>query len=280
MRLVDRLRTSHGPVFILEFIPTSLAAVMDRLYPTGLEAISVQALLRQCLLAVQHLHERGIRHNTLRPESILIQSVHPLRVKICNFSAADRFSQSSSLTEDEVDRAAPEAASRQRFFSSDIWALGVLTLTALGCSVRDLRPQGDRVSEWDPSSTDVELRNVRHLPCASLLAGMLHVNPSLRLGAADCLRDPWLQRTTTRKRLRSNSEPDAPSPAKRLKRTVIQVEDPGSHFASEPTGSRVEGMSLSEDRHQRPWSSAWAGFLWAWRILREGEWMSGRRGNE
>ena len=218
---------------------------MEGLYPKGLEAISVQVLLRQCLHAVQHLHERGIRHNYLRPESILVQSVHPLRVKICNFSAADRFSHSSSLEEYGVGRAASEAAARQRFFGSDIWALGVLTLTALGCSLRDLRLQGDSASDWEPWSARVELRNVQHLPCASLLAGMLHANPSSRLNAADCLRDPWLQRTTTRKRPRSNSEPDALPPAKRLKRTVTRVADPGSHFAREFIGSRVVGLSMS-----------------------------------
>ena len=125
-----------------------------------MEADSVQALLRQCLYAVQYLHERGIRHNYLRPESILVQSVQPLRVKICNFSAADRFSQSSLLDQDGVSRAALEAASRQRFFGNDIWALGVLTLTALGSSLRGPRAQGDCVSNREPGSAHVEMPDV------------------------------------------------------------------------------------------------------------------------
>ncbi len=224
-----------------------------------MEAVSVQALLRQCLHAVKHLHERGIRHNGLRPESILVQSVDPFRVKICNFSAADRFSPSSSGAEYGV-----EAASRKHFFGSDIWALGLLTLTALGCSVRDPRARDHSASDWDPWSSLVEIPDFQHLPCASLLAGMLHINPSCRLNAADCLQDPWLRRSATRKRARSNSEPDDLPPAKRPKRTVTTVHElswrKGSHTGREGTGSRVDDVSRSVNRQQTWWSWAFGWF--------------------
>lgn len=196
----------------MEFLPIgSLAEMLDELQPGKMEAHLSQRLLRQCLHAIQYLHDQNIVHGNVNPASVLVHSRQPLRVKLCNFSHAARaISLSSPQHDSRASGCMATINQRRQLFGADIWALGVLTLNVLECWPWQLYAS--------PTPT-VTLPDFQHLPCATLLNRMLQTEYRHQYSAADCLRDPWLQQTRSSKRRRSSAG-DGETPIKKPKMTV------------------------------------------------------------
>lgn len=207
----------------MEFLPIgSLAEMLDELQPSKMEAHLSRRLLRQCLHAIQYLHDQSIVHGNVNPTSVLVHSRQPLRVKLCNFSYAARTISLFSPQHDPRASGCMTATMNQRkqLFGADIWALGVLTLNVLECWPWQLYANTGHADSGRPSPTPtVTLPDFQHLPCATLLNRMLQTEDRHQYSAADCLRDPWLQQRRSSKRRRSSAS-DEETPIKKLKMTV------------------------------------------------------------
>ena len=216
----------------MEFLPIgSLAEMLDELQPSKMEAHLSQRLLRQCLHAIQYLHDQSIVHGNVNPASVLVHSRQPLRVKLCNFSyAAHAISLSSPQHDSRASGCMTTTINqRKQLFGADIWALGVLTLNVLQCWPWQLYANIGHAGSGHPSSTPtVTLPDFQHLPCATLLSRMLETEYRHQYSAADCLRDPWLQQRRSSKRRRSSAGDGEPL-IKKLKMTVddfVNDDDP------------------------------------------------------
>ena len=180
---------------------------------------SIQALLRQCLYAIEYLHRHSISHRSIRPKSLLILSSQPLRIKLCNFGTA----QSSPLPRSSCTD--PGFDITQHFFGVDIWALGVVALNAFGYWPFVLPAVDTCGSRHNSSSTPpATLPNLQHLPCTTLLQGMFRTHCRHRSSAADCLQIPWLRLDYIRRRQGSASIAKL-QVAKRRKLAANIVED-------------------------------------------------------
>lgn len=89
--------------------------------------------VRQILMGVCYMHDKGVIHRDLKLSNILLDGNS--RVKICDFGLAIR---SNDLRLDQkhicgtTNYLAPEVFNREGFsFSSDIWAVGVITYLLL-----------------------------------------------------------------------------------------------------------------------------------------------------
>ncbi|KAK5077322.1 hypothetical protein LTR51_003011 [Lithohypha guttulata] len=100
-----------------------------------LTELGIAALIRQILLAVEHLHERNIVHRNLRPEHILLMNrAVGARVVLTGFSSARKIvlTRYSSAAEDAT-RAAHQMDSLKR---TDMWSVGnILILLVSGLNL-------------------------------------------------------------------------------------------------------------------------------------------------
>lgn len=202
---VDHINLPHSTFLVMDFVP--IGNLADFLNTPQLEN-SVRPLVRQCLYALRHLHDRAISHRNIRPESILVRSWRPLNIQLCNFGGAER---SWSIARSFFSG---PRLHEENFFALDIWALGVLTLAASGCWHQVQAEEGGDHGLLSPGDA---LPDFRHLPCAALLDGMLKADAWSRHSAEKCLQDPWLQKEVIRKRRGSALEIFDTRPAKRLK---------------------------------------------------------------
>jgi serine/threonine protein kinase len=86
--------------------------------------------MRQICNGLLHMHENGIVHLDIKPENIIFETKNSPIVKIVDFGLAckldpDEVVKVSSAT---VEFAAPEVVEHEAVgFSTDMWAVGVLT---------------------------------------------------------------------------------------------------------------------------------------------------------
>ena len=213
---MDRVSIPYSTPPVVEFILIgSLADLLDKSPTHTVEPYLLPVLLRQCLYALEYRHKHGINHGNIRPESVLVQSCNPLRVKLYNISYTVGVFQPLSkqgLSDTSVGAVTSLHVDRQPM-SIDIWALGILALPALRYLSRKL-----------PASP-FELESFLGLPCMTLVKGMLELDRRHRLSATDCLRDPWLQRQPLGKRRLSESVIGDVRSAKKLKTIADPVGD-------------------------------------------------------
>lgn len=234
VRFIDHVSMPHTTFLVMNFVPYgSLADLLNESKSEKLEDGTVQALARQSLHAIQFLHSQEISHRNIRPESFLVRSQEPYNFQLCNFSHAERF-----LSEMRT----PCSFGTEDSFGMDIWALGVVILAACGCW-----SQG-QWGLWESavgnrSSSPITLPDFRHLPCVTLLNGMLQSDPQLRYSADDCLRDPWLQQEQIRKRQGSVLAEDDMRSIKRI-RTSMGEDSAAENLNNEgPTSSENQATS-------------------------------------
>ncbi|KAL2064731.1 hypothetical protein VTL71DRAFT_3869 [Oculimacula yallundae] len=88
-------------------------------------------ILRQSLNALTSVHEAGIAHRDIKPENILVQSRHPLHIKLSDFGLAKAIANLTSRCGSDP-YFAPEIITKRRFESytaaCDIWSLGIVVL--------------------------------------------------------------------------------------------------------------------------------------------------------
>ena len=151
--------------------------------------IEVWTILRQCLTALEFVHQKRIVHRDLKPENILVASRDPLHIKLADFGLAKEGSYLETVCGTEL-YAPPEIiqyrgsnAPRERYTRAvDIWSLGVVTLRfgyglpGQGRGLEWCKKVMDEANSWDPESMIDFLRNY-----------MIVWNPEQRCSAGACL---------------------------------------------------------------------------------------------
>jgi len=150
-----------------------LGSVGDMLRDGELRMSQIRSILCQSLHALRYLHDRGIAHGRVQPSNMLVQSIEPLRISLCDIrvGACGNDSESDSLEQ-------------QRACREDIKALGSLVLSWLqptGSDVNLVQVAGLRERSWTP-----------------LINGM--IGEGQKYTAGRCLADLTLPRLKKRRR--------------------------------------------------------------------------------
>ncbi|KAH0353006.1 hypothetical protein KCU81_g1784, partial [Aureobasidium melanogenum] len=173
-------------LFLMDFFAGgTLTSMLDSLLPQALDIPSAQALICQSLDALRYINSHDLIHHDIKPDNILLRRADPIDIVLCDFGIAE--DAVTVLAEDENGKGydfagtpgymAPEFGTRKHSFGVDVWALGVVLLNAL---------QYWPWTHLDPTDLPV----YSHLPCASLLEGML-AHHSHRLTPSACLLVAW-----------------------------------------------------------------------------------------
>jgi len=169
----------------------------------------------QLLSAVAYLHERDIVHRDIKPENILLNGSGKACIADFGFArwvgSENEAVGTSFYMSPEVLRALPplfvhrqrgQQLSAAETKAGDLWSLGTVLYYALSGRPPFLGqpyPPAKRralLEQMDagPSFSDDRWRDISE-PARDLVRGLLTVDSSARLTAADALRHPWLRTT-------------------------------------------------------------------------------------
>ena len=176
VRFIAVMNDAACTFIYMDFAPIgSFANLLTLSLPRDLPDCALRPLLNQSLSALGYLHDQSISHNNIRPESILVQSLQPFQICLCNF-----------------ERAAVEGIG-EGSTEQDILDVGIMTLVALAC----LPWQGLSINSVTvdlPLSQQLSgaIDMIAHRPYNALLEGLVRFDPALRLKAGEALRHDWL----------------------------------------------------------------------------------------
>jgi calcium-dependent protein kinase len=183
MNLLSLLQTFETPGMACLVLELCEGGDLHALVSTGcLGEPSAAVLQRQVLVAVEHMHSRGIAHRDLKPENVLLLKTDGV-VKVSDFGSAARFDPRRPLCffrpVGTAYYSAPEVFRGRYGPQCDLWSAGVLLYIMLsgmalsGNNTRD--PLDDRVSS----------------SAHALVSALMELNISARLTAEQSLRHIW-----------------------------------------------------------------------------------------
>ncbi|CAD8082282.1 unnamed protein product [Paramecium primaurelia] len=157
-------------------------------------------LIRHILLALWHIHERGIAHRDLKPDNVLINK-KSLDIKIIDFGVSRRFKKYNGREFVDVNMwtrtgnvyyAAPEILTGGGYDERvDLWSLGVCLFRILSGQFPFFEDSVLGTIEKILKGT-FELNENISLLARDLIKRLLDPNPSQRLSAQLALQHPWL----------------------------------------------------------------------------------------
>jgi calcium-dependent protein kinase len=158
-------------------------------------------IMRQIVLAVNHLHEHGICHRDLKPENFLFASSDKKAdLKLIDFGLANKFGNKFG---DEMSSVvgtpyyvAPEVLSGGYGPQCDIWSVGIIMFMLLSGKppFEAQTPNGifKKILSDTPRFTNSYWAEVSR-EAKYLITAMLQKNPSLRPTAKDVLDSQWFR---------------------------------------------------------------------------------------
>jgi len=141
-----------------------------------------RGLLRQMLLALEHLHSAMVAHRDIKPEHFMYVQRNWHEIRLIDFGFACPSSRSMSLMCGTKAYIAPEVLSGKYTEKVDLWSLGVVAwqlFSGLPCE-------------------DSQRRPLTGLPDGAIdfSKSLLQVDPQIRMSAAEALHHPWLLEKT------------------------------------------------------------------------------------
>jgi len=194
-------------------------SLRDRLDQRGhLGEVESRAFITDILSGLNYMHERGISHNDLKPENIMIdcsdlgESEKAVIIDL-NSACFFRDCHAPAIT---AAYAAPESIGKTSIVgpASDIWAVGVITyelltgnnplrtksggFAAFIDAVKNLyqlgKPGSLPISDNELLDKFGKLDDIakKNLPAAQFIISILHMNPKERPTARDLLKSAWI----------------------------------------------------------------------------------------
>lgn len=152
-------------------------------------------VFRQCLLACQHIHERGVVHRDIKPDNYMVQGQ---QVKMCDFGLSAVLGEGGRMAGltgicGTAPYIAPEMLQGQRYSTPvDLWSVGVMTHTlffgdfpyngtertarAMKRAIRD----GDKKPTFEPGRHGGAVAPRVSEAAVELCRGLLHRSPGRR----------------------------------------------------------------------------------------------------
>jgi CHASE2 domain-containing sensor protein len=180
-RLLAYFEEAQEFYLVQDYVP---GTVLNQIIGDGqtLPEAEVVTLLRETLPILEFIHSKGVIHRDIKPSNLIRR--HPDdRIVLIDFGAVKQLQSTVAFSPGSViigthGYAAPEQMRGKPVFSSDIYALGMVALQALGgLAIADLQQIGDPEPQWPASLTLPE-------PLAAILTQMVQYAPSDRFQSA------------------------------------------------------------------------------------------------
>jgi len=146
----------------------------------------LREVLVQLSGALAALHGAGIVHGRLKPENVLVRSLHPLKLVLADFALADAGSAPPAFA--SIDRAVryapPEALSGAATPGADYWSLGLILLEMYS-GRHPFAALSEAAIRHQLMAGPLDLSSVSDAAWRGLLRGLLARHPSRRWGAQD-----------------------------------------------------------------------------------------------
>ncbi|CAG9331723.1 unnamed protein product [Blepharisma stoltei] len=167
----------------------------DKISAQGnLDELETKRLIRQILLAVNHLHFNGIIHRDLKPENFLYEAD---QLKLIDFGLSTFYTSGTmKAMVGSPNYVSPEVLKSKYDLKCDIWAIGVITYVMLSGNFpfygRNNKEIFSKIITGDYRFAESPWHNVSS--CAkNFIRQLLVVKPKKRLSAFQALNHPWLQ---------------------------------------------------------------------------------------
>ncbi|KYO33671.1 serine/threonine-protein kinase 17B isoform A [Alligator mississippiensis] len=160
----------------------------------------IARLIRQILEGLICLHENNIVHLDLKPQNILLSSLHPLGdVKIVDFGMSRKIESASELRHimGTIDYLAPEILNYDPITTAtDIWNIGIISYMLLTqespFAGADKQETFLNISQINVDYSDETFASISQ-PAKDFIQKLLVKNPEERPTAEACLCHSWLQ---------------------------------------------------------------------------------------
>jgi len=210
--IVRLLETFHDRVrgkFYLIMELCSGKEVFDRVSNAGyLNEMRAARIVKQMLLAVKYLHERGIVHRDLKPENFLFASdAEDAPLKLIDFGLATKLEKGQRLTTDcgTPGYKAPQVLNKNYNELCDVWSVGVIMFILLvgfppfysrdeeTMTVRE-KILGGNFKFPDEDESIPQAKRIVFSPKAKhMVQSMLTLDDTKRPTATELLSDDWLK---------------------------------------------------------------------------------------
>lgn len=191
VQLYDHFEDDRCIYLLLEYAPGgSLFSSISK--QKGLAESDGARIFRETCEGIQFLHENNIIHRDIKPENILLASDGS--VKICDFGWSYKGTDTRTTFCGTLDYMAPEMLTgRGHTYHVDIWALGVLLYEILH-GYAPFNAKTDKDKQRQILNAEVSFAGHVREGARDIITRLLKRNPKERMGLAEVLSHPWLQR--------------------------------------------------------------------------------------
>eukprot|EP01134_Creolimax_fragrantissima_P002811 CFRG2811T1 len=192
VKLYELTDTADHFLLILEYVKgsnlTEKVPTFTNMKRKKLEPI-VRGLMRQIMSAIAYCHKGYVVHRDIKPDNVMLDN--NMNVKLADWGFSNISTDLLSTHCGTPYYASPELFKPHAYSGppSDVWACGVLLYFMY---VGKLPFRQDPIREYIKKAKFVIPKSVPS-PLASLIRGMLVVDPTQRLTAAEVLNHEWIQ---------------------------------------------------------------------------------------
>jgi serine/threonine protein kinase len=190
---VSKIAKTHAQ-FILEYCPHSSLHENDEL-----DFIDKVIVLRQLAVALIECHKRQIIHADIKPENILVYSLSPIHIKLCDFGLSFHPDNPPLGPRGTYETMSPEMISSRALSTlTDIWSYGTTAYEI----ITNYTPFGTRrnMSRMNGKILSAQISWINEHDCVVLnyddfkdfISRLLRVNPRERMSLKDALTHPFL----------------------------------------------------------------------------------------
>ncbi|CAD8096807.1 unnamed protein product [Paramecium primaurelia] len=196
---------------VMEYCPyPSLEQILkDR---SILKEEEVRKIIKQLLMAVGHIHSKGICHRDIKPDNILVNIMGNCELKLLDFGVSSRFIWKNQTYQmmtktGNIYYCAPEIYHQSNYSKEiDLWSIGVIMFQ---CLTGELPLQNENMRDHIELLGKPEMWNFKNkikgqsLNAQNMISSLLLNDPNKRIGYLDALNHPFIEKNQTYTTLQS-----------------------------------------------------------------------------